>query len=202
MAPAPESSSSVSVNLPTGAGEACSGAGCLVFNVLVIVIMLIIVGIIFAYAIYKKWRLSRAIKRGGIPAKFLISQLAVPPSERGDLKAFSFPVHRPKTREEINEESCPICLATKPKASSWIVFGACTHATCTSCFKKLVGEKKLLAACPICRTMLAKGEGKRGGPTTTPATELPATTTSETTITTTTTTSIEEAPLPPSDNNV
>jgi len=174
----------------------CSGATCLIFNLLIVVIILFFAALILVFALYKKWKYSRAIKNGSLPAKFLISQLVVPPSERCDLSAFSFPVRRPKTREEINEESCPICLKDKPKPTSWLVFGACNHATCDSCFKRLVSGQKLHAACPICRTALAKGEGNRGRkPSSQRAIDI-------TTEPATTTTADSDAPLPPSSNHV
>lgn len=174
----------------------CTGAVCLVFNVLAVVIILFFATLIFAFALYKKWKRSRAIKNGSLPATFLISQWAVPPSERGSLAAFSFPVRRPKTREEINEESCPICLKEKLKPTSWLVFGACNHATCNSCFKRLVSDQKLHAACPICRTTLVQGEGNRGEK---PSVEQPVVIATEPV---TTTAVVADAPLPPSDNNV
>jgi Zinc finger, C3HC4 type (RING finger) len=200
QSPAPDVQSppDSSTNLPKAVH--CSGSLCLVFNILVVVIILFAAALIFAFALYKRWRMSRAIKRGSIPAKFLISQWTVPPSERADLAAFAFPVHQPKNREDINEEECPICLKPKPKPTAWLVFGACNHATCNSCFKKLVAEKKLHAPCPICRTLLAQGEGSRGGSKPKPETEEPVVV--RATEMTTPAATEAEAPLPPSANNV
>jgi hypothetical protein len=195
------SSSDSSTNLPQAAE--CSGIACLIFNILVIVIMIFIVFLIFAYAGYKKWKWSRAIKLGRLPANYLISMFSVPPTERENLKHFSFPVRRPKNREEINEEACPICLKDKPKPASWLVFGNCegTHACCNSCFKKLVADQKLLAACPICRTQLATGENTIKPITS--SVEQPVVASEPTpTPTTTTSAAVVVAPLPPSDNNV
>lgn len=98
-----------------------------------------------------------------MPAKLIISYWTIKPEERGDIGQFSFPLHRPLRRDEINEEMCPICLKDMPKAKSWVVFDGCTHATCFACFKRLVGEHRLHAACPMCRSLLAVGEGDRGG---------------------------------------
>jgi len=176
----------------------CTGAYCVLFNVLVVIVVVFFAVLILAVMLYKKWKLSRAIKSGSLPAEFVISQWLVLPKERGDLAAFSFPVHQPKKRDEVDEESCPICLKERPKPTSWLVFGACNHATCISCFKRLVSDQKLHAACPICRTMLAKGEGNRGkNPSTRPAVEL----TTES-ATTTTTAAVATTPLPLNDNNV
>ena len=83
-------------------------------------------------------------------------------SERGDVDAFSFPLRRPSNRKDINEDSCPICLNTRPSPKSWVAFGVCNHATCYSCFKQLVRQQGLHAACPLCRSLLAVGDGDRG----------------------------------------
>ena len=101
---------------------------------------------------------------GDLPAHMVLSYWTIRPSQRGDLDAFTFPIHRPLSREAINEPSCPICLKEKPKPESWVIFDVCHHATCKGCFKRLVAQYRLHAACPICRSMLAKGKGDRGCP--------------------------------------
>ena len=138
--------------------------------------------IILAVALYKKLRYSRAVSRGSLPAKYLVSQWSVKPQERVNLALFSYPVRRPKVREEVDEADCPICLSAKPKPKSWIIFGVCNHAVCNSCFRKLVADQKLHAACPICRTVLVQGEG---GLPPKPLTDQPVTTTDPQNTTTT-----------------
>jgi len=184
----------------------CKGSSCWLSTILLVAIFLFFAALMFAIALYKNWKFSQAIKNGSLPAEMLISQWSVKTSERGDLDAFSFTVRRPEKREDIDEESCPVCLKEKPKATAWLVFGACNHATCNHCFLKLVSDQKLHAACPICRTLLAQGEGNRGKNRSTPGaieiTTESATTTSTTTTTPTNTADVANSPLPPSDNNV
>lgn len=144
--------------------EGCSGGYCVLFDVLIITSILAAAGIIFATILYQKWKLSKALREGNVSAHMVISYWTIRPSERGDLDAFTFPIHVPVRREDINEQSCPICLRGKPKPASWVIFDACNHATCNSCFKKIVAQHRLHAACPICRTLLAKGKGDRGCP--------------------------------------
>ena len=98
----------------------------------------------------------------------------IPVSERGDLSKFAFAIRPPASKDELKEEACPICMsATNWK--KWLVF-SCGHATCRRCFKELAMRQKLHAACPLCRQLLAEGEGNRGGPQRRPA---PSETTSE-----------------------
>lgn len=160
----------------TNTPEGCNGATCLLFHILTITFMLLIVMVIVALVWYKRWKIFRAVQKGNVPATMLISYAdlwTVKPAERGELEAFTFPVHPPERREDINEDSCPVCLKDMPKAKSWVVFDGCRHATCLSCFKKLVRQQRLHVACPMCRSLLAVGEGNRGGPGPKPAAEAP-----------------------------
>ena len=141
----------------------CTITTCFLFHLLIIAtvagILLFVLGIVW----YNKWTLFRAIQKGNVPAEYFVPNWTANPAERGDIAAFKFPLHRPNKRSDINEECCPICLKTRPSPKSWIVFGGCNHATCFKCFKKLANRQRLHAACPICRTLLAVGDGDRGG---------------------------------------
>lgn len=155
----------------TNTPEGCKGVTCLLFHILTITGLLLVILTIVGVVWYKQWKLSRAVQKGSVPAEMLISYWGVKPSERGDIDAFTFPVHRPARREDINEEACPVCLKDRPKSKSWVVFEGCHHAVCLSCFKKIVGQHRLHVACPMCRSLLAIGEGDRGGPAAKPAAE-------------------------------
>lgn len=69
-----------------------------------------------------------------------------------------------------------MCLS-QLRWTKWVVF-SCGHSTCHACFKQIVSRQKLHAACPLCRSLLAEGDGNRGlpkqnqatGPTATPPT--------------------------------
>ena len=154
----------ISSSSRTSESAGCSGASCLLFNMLIIATIALTAVIILIAMLARRCKFSRAVRNGNIPAKMLISYWTVRPSERGDLEAFSFPVHRPLKRDDINEESCPICLKTRSKPSSWIIFDKCNHGTCQGCFKKLADQQRLFVACPMCRALLADGTGHRGGP--------------------------------------
>ena len=189
--------------------NSCSGFLCIMFNIMVVIVIFLVVLLILAYSLFKKIRYNIAVRRGNVPAKLILTAYpwGVKPDERGELAAFTFPVHRPTEREEVNEESCPICLKERPKASSWIIFYGCKHATCDGCFRQLANQQRLNAACPMCRSLLAQGEGDRGGPKKVVAAD---TSTTSTTTSQSTDQQSEEAPSPaappaplqPSDNNV
>ena len=164
----------------------CRQVTCLLFNVLAISSAVIVVVVILMLVLVKRWKYQRAVSRGSVPATMLISQRFKLAEERGELEKFCFKVHRPKSRKDINEEACPICLKERPKKASWVVFG-CQHATCDKCFKQLVSLQHLHSICPICRDLLATGDGNRGG-TAEKRAEMMDRSVSSTTTTTTTTT--------------
>ena len=147
----------------TSIPDQCKGAACLLFHMLTIVVILCVLLFIIFLVWYAKFKVNQAIRKGRVPAKLLYSYWTIPQAERGDIDAFAFPLHQPNSRADINEESCPICLKDRPKHKDWVVFEGCRHATCLKCFKKLVGQYRLHAACPMCRALLAVGEGDRGG---------------------------------------
>lgn len=153
-----------SANRPRGGNETllnCKTSLCTAIIVIIIVGVFLTVAVLVGLPLYRRWKYSSAVRSGSVPASMLIPRMATWRGQMGDVAAFTFPVHRPIEKEEIKEDSCPICFKPDPRLSQWISF-KCSHGVCNSCFKKLVREQRLHAACPLCRALLAEGEGNRG----------------------------------------
>jgi hypothetical protein len=134
---------------------------CFAFSIFtwgIVVVALLGIG---AWLLFSKWRYRRALDKGVVPANMVCKYWVINADGRGDVRAFHFPVRRVANREDVKEQCCPVCLNSKPKARSWVQF-QCGHATCERCWRKLAAHSKLHASCPLCRHMLAVGEGSRG----------------------------------------
>ena len=168
----------------------CGTSVCTVIMVMMISGFGLLVILALGPRLYRKWRYKSALRRGQMPANLLISSDAKWDGDRGDVAVFNFIVRRPRKKGDVQDESCSICFKKNTWYTPWVVF-KCNHGVCNTCFKKLVDEKRLNAACPLCRTLLAEGQGNRGdhrpqrsnshistSATATPAL-IPATTTTE-----------------------
>lgn len=135
---------------------ACSSSsGCVTFSLITLGLAALGVCIIFIVLWVRRLQYRKAIRQGtGVPAKFLVSYNVVSKKAIGSVNQFKFMIRNPANREEIKEDSCPVCLDSKPKATAWIVFD-CHHATCEHCFREIVKARKLHATCPFCRSYLA-----------------------------------------------
>ena len=146
-----------------GAGIApCSGMSCgfPAFMVIACGLTVVMIAAVLGYTTYTRAKYRAALRQGMVPARRMMSHVGSTQTKQ-DMEAFAFYVTPATTREQVKEDACPVCLRELPKAGSWVVF-KCSHATCHRCFKQLVKRQRLHAQCPLCRHMLAEGEGDRG----------------------------------------
>ena len=141
----------------------CTGLECkvqvapLIISAIVLVMVLYVVAVV----IWSRYAYLKSLKKGSVPATMLVGQWLASGKDRGDVKAFTFMIRKPQSREEVKEEDCPVCLKNYENPKKWVMF-TCGHATCERCFRRMMARQRLFTNCPLCRHYIAQGDGDRG----------------------------------------